>query len=93
MTYTANKIRKELEMHDVCFIKFTKVDGTTRNMICTTQDCMIPRHRKPNGTMEYDMTRQVRVFDIVAQEWRSMVPDRVVEISAYGAAIAEEISG
>jgi len=41
--------------------------------------------------MNYDMDSQVRVFDIVAQEWRSMKPDNVIEVMDYDSTLAREL--
>ena len=87
----AKQIRDKLSRYDICFVRFEKKDGTIRNMICTTKNSKIPKDKKPSGSMDYDKSRQVRVFDIVAQEWRSMIPDNVLEIDRYGAIVADLI--
>lgn len=84
----SNAIRQVLDIHPVCFIRFEKLNGETRNMICTTHNSMIPKNKRPMGIVSYDTDRQIRVFDIVAQEWRSMIADNVEEIMEYGAVIA-----
>ena len=87
----ANTIRKQLSKNGVCFIRFEKMDGTIRNMICTTDEELIPKQKRPTGRMNYDMDSQVRVFDIVAQEWRSMKPDNVIEVMDYDSTLAREL--
>lgn len=85
MNQFENKIRKNL----VSFVRFTKKDGTIRNMICTVHPMMIPKDKHPNGYGADYTKKQIRVFDIVAQEWRSMLADNIVEVSEYGAVVAE----
>jgi hypothetical protein len=85
MSQFENKIRKNL----VSFVRFTKKDGTIRNMICTVHPIMIPKDKHPNGYGADYTKKQIRVFDIVAQEWRSMLTDNIVEVSEYGAVVAE----
>lgn len=88
----SNAIRQVLDKYPVCFIRFEKLNGEIRNMICTTDYSMIPRNKRPSGLgSSYDTDRQVRVFDIVAQEWRSMVADNVMEITQYGAMVHEQV--
>lgn len=90
-TMKAHDIRNALNKHEVCFIRFEKMDGTIRNMICTTDNSLIPKNKHSQGVMDYDMNSQVRVFDIVAQEWRSMKPNKVIEVMDYDSALAEEL--
>jgi hypothetical protein len=85
MSQFENKIRKNL----VSFVRFTKKDGTIRNMICTVHPIMIPKDKHPNGYGSDYTTEQVRVFDIVAQEWRSMLAKNILEVEEYGAVVAE----
>lgn len=85
-------IRKQLHLNNVSFVKFRKVDGSIRNMICTLDLSMIPNKKHPTGMMSNYSDNQIRVFDIVAQEWRSMREENVLEVTEYGAAIAPEIS-
>lgn len=85
-------IRKQLHSNNVSFIKFRKVDGTIRNMICTLDLGMIPKNKQPQGMMQNYASNQIRVFDIVAQDWRSMREENIIEVSEYGAEIAPEIS-
>jgi hypothetical protein len=91
MPMHSTKIRQALNQFDVCFIRFVKKNGEMRNMICTIKPTMIPRDKHPMGVMDYDQDEQVRVFDIVAQAWRSMIPDNVYEVRQYGSEIAEQL--
>lgn len=85
----AAKIRQMLSNNSMCFISFEKKNGEIRNMICTLKDDFIPLDKKPSNIMDYDKHSQVRVFDIVAQDWRSMIPDNVISIEPYGSHVAE----
>jgi hypothetical protein len=85
-------IRTKIHRNKVSFIKFRKVDGSIRNMICTLDLSMIPKNKRPSGVMVEYSNNQIRVFDIVAQNWRSMLEENVIEVSEYGAEISPEIS-
>ena len=86
--HTANSIRKVLSANQFCFVKFRKLNGEVRNMICTTDLEIIPDEHQPRGILTYDESNQVRVFDVVAREWRSMIPDYVSEIVGYPSKVA-----
>jgi len=83
--------RAAILKNKVSFIKFQKVDGSIRNMICTLDLSMIPKHKHPTTNMEYT-DEQIRVFDIVAQGWRSMKVENIIEISEYGSEISCKIA-
>lgn len=84
-------LQEEIVKNKVTFIKFQKVDGSIRNMICTLDLGMIPKAKHPKNQIEYT-DEQIRVFDIVAQGWRSMRVENIIEVSAYGAEISNKIS-
>jgi len=90
-TMNSAQIYNKLDKNSVCFMQFEKLDGTIRNMICTIDLEMIPKNKHPKGVMNYDDTHQVRVFDIVAQDWRSMIVDNVIDITPYGAKVAVDL--
>lgn len=52
-------------------ITFTKKDGTTRVMKCTRNMDNIPQDKHPSGKLENDNNKNIRVFDLDKQEWRS----------------------
>lgn len=64
----------------VCRVVFTKVNGETRDMRCTLVRDMIPTDQQPM-TLEEDKVQPaqdvVRVFDLVANGWRSFKVDNV----------------
>lgn len=64
---------------DVC-VTFTKRDGTSRTMRCTTAEGRIPADKAPKGTGTVAVSDAVqRVFDCEVQAWRSFRWDSVIE--------------
>jgi hypothetical protein len=82
-----SNLRKSLSSGKTVFVRFEKANGEIRNMICTQNASLIPSTMRSSGRMQYDRS-QIRVFDIVAQEWRSMIESRVLEFSEYTAQVA-----
>lgn len=81
-------LRSLLASGKTVFVRFEKADGSTRHMVCTQNVTMIPKDSRPAKTpMKYDRT-QIRVWDVVAQEWRSMREERVKEFTEYTAQVA-----
>lgn len=81
-------LRESLANGNTVFVRFEKANGEIRNMICTQNISMIPRTLHPSkASMVYDRS-QIRVFDLVAKQWRSMIESRVVEYSEYSAQVA-----
>lgn len=52
-------------------ISFTKKDGTNRVMKCTRNLEVIPSDKHPSGNNETENKRNIKVFDLDKQEWRS----------------------
>jgi hypothetical protein len=81
-------LRQLLNSGKTVFVRFEKADGSIRHMICTQNPQMIPKDHRPSGIpMQYDKA-QIRVWDVVAKEWRSMREERVQECSEYTAQVA-----
>ena len=61
-------------------IKFTKKDGTERDMLCTLVESKIPEDKKPKSdtTITGDV---LRVFDLEKQDWRSFRWDSIISVS------------
>jgi len=61
-------------------IKFTKKDGTERDMLCTLAESKIPEDKKPKSdtTITDDV---LRVFDLEKQDWRSFRWDSIISVS------------
>jgi len=85
----ASTIRQKIAKNEIAFVSFQKKNGEIRNMICTTNLALIPKEKHPSALMHYDESIQVRVFDIVAQEWRSMIPENVITVEPYISDVAE----
>ena len=65
-------------------VTFTKLNGDERVMTCTTNADLIPPSAWPQeSTLEEENSshkRQVRVYDVNAQGWRSFIFDRVKSV-------------
>lgn len=64
-------------------VTFKKVNGETRVMTCTTNMDLIPPSSWPIGNNvqeEEQHRRNVRVYDINAQGWRSFIFDNIIEV-------------
>jgi hypothetical protein len=82
-----NTLKSLLRDGKVVFVRFKKVNGDIRHMICTTNAEFIPSRDRPRGKMEYS-ENQIRVFDLVAKGWRSMVVKNIMEVEEYTAEVA-----
>jgi hypothetical protein len=75
---TKDEMFTQLATH-LCQVKFTKVNGETRDMTCTRVIDRIPEEMRPKGTEPegkgYEDT--LRVFDVKAKGWRSFRVDKV----------------
>ena len=70
---------------DLC-VTFTKKDGTTREMYCTLCESRIPAEKQPKSGMEEATNSTtngsaLRVFDTVANEWRSFRWDSITNVT------------
>lgn len=65
-------------------VVFTKVDGSSRTMRCTTNDKYIREDMKPKGGVVNYSDQVKRVFDIDIDEWRSFRTDSVISIRELG---------
>ena len=70
----------------VVAIKFTKADGTIRNMAATLAPRLIPLEHAPKGTAVAEDSEEhpsfVRVFDVNASGWRTIKFSAVREFDA-----------
>lgn len=83
-----SQLRQLLKSGKTVFVRFEKADGSIRHMICTQNFHMIPKENHPaKNSMQYDKA-QIRVWDVVAKEWRSMREERIQEFSEYTAQVA-----
>lgn len=66
----------------ICVVKFTKINGEERKMLCTRDIDLVEKFGNdavPKGTGRSEPDDQVRVFDLNAEAWRSFKVDRVIE--------------
>lgn len=63
-------------------IEFTKKDGTTRKMLCTLNENVIPRDKAPKNTGRAKNDEVLAVYDLDKQEWRSFRYDSITRIRA-----------
>lgn len=68
---------KELLKQHVCQAVFTKVDGSTRKMICTLKDEYITSVSA--GASAPDPEDVITVWDVEAEAFRRIKPSRMLE--------------
>jgi hypothetical protein len=63
-------------------VTFRKVNGDIRMMTCTTNMDLIPPSSRPVGDIQEEKShrRNVRVYDLDAQGWRSFIFDNVTKV-------------
>lgn len=83
-----NFLRDILDADGVAFVRFRKINGEVRNMICTTSLDLIPKDKQPKTNFVYD-SMQIRVFDLVAKEWRSMIGNTIIEVREYPSKVSK----
>lgn len=64
-------------------VKFTKLDGTERNMICTLNKEFIPNWNYSFVRRRNRSAGTIPVFDVEKMEWRSFKYDSIQSINAY----------
>ena len=78
-----DELRKSLN-NRVLEITFKKKNGDVRVMKCTTKLDLVPPSAWPNNNdtvlEDADNRRQVRVYDVTAQGWRSFIFDNLIEV-------------
>jgi hypothetical protein len=62
-------------------VVFTKIDGETRDMMCTLGEEFIPEDKRPKGTGRVPPESVIRAYDINKQEWRAFRVENVVSFS------------
>lgn len=73
MTDIVNELQQR-----VVEITFDKLDGTERVMNCTLQDSVVPETK---GGKAKASDRNLVVFDIDKQGWRTIVVDRIKKVA------------
>jgi hypothetical protein len=78
--FSVSQLRDALNDH-VLKVKFLKINGEERTMICTLSDSIVnfvPQQNMPAAVAE---TGNVVVWDLDAGDWRSFHADRVYRVS------------
>lgn len=71
-----NKLRQLITNYHTK-VTFTKVDGTTRVMVCTLNPTDIPDEHKPKSQSYDNNTNVIKVYDLESKGWRSFRYDSV----------------
>lgn len=61
-------------------VTFEKLDGTTRQMLCTLLESEIPEEKRPKNSGKTQSDESIAVFDVEKQDWRSFRYDSVRRI-------------
>lgn len=67
---------------DIVTVRFTKADGTERDMRCTLVESKIPTDRQPKNEAKAtdSVGSAVRVFDTEKGEWRSFRWESLISV-------------
>lgn len=75
------ELKKNLQDGNV-IVKFTKVDGTEREMRCTLKEGVVPQYERKTETKHKKHSDEVcSVWDVDLAAWRSFRWDAVKEFS------------
>lgn len=66
-------------------VTFTKRDGDTRMMLCTTNIALVPSPKRPKGTGRPKPPGIVPAYDLNRNDWRSFDLSRVQSWTPSGA--------
>lgn len=76
-----DELLNRLSSEKLVTVVFTKKDGTERSMDCTRNMYTIPSEHHPKTDAEVDASSDnIKVFDLVAQAWRSFNYSTVKEV-------------
>jgi len=76
MDYTKEYIRSQLQ-HSVMNVKFTKTDGTVREMVCTLLESLA-FYEKKTDKQKPENNDVLAVWDIEKHAWRSFRVDSII---------------
>lgn len=62
-------------------VKFEKLDGTERLMVCTLKEENIPKDHLPKGTRSKNSSDSLAVYDTQIGGWRSFRFDSIKEVT------------
>jgi len=66
--------------NNICFVNFTKMDGTLRGMRCTLRSDMLPTQTDlEEHTQRKQATESIAVWDLEVKGWRSFRTDSVID--------------
>jgi len=66
--------------NNICFVDFTKMDGTLRGMRCTLRSDMLPPQTDlEEHTQCKQTTESIAVWDLEVKGWRSFRTDSVID--------------
>lgn len=82
-TEIRSKLRMVLEYGLFVEVRFTKKDGTSRVMFCTTNKDRIPEEKHPKGERENNDHNLFKVFDLDIDEWRSFRLESLVQVTGH----------
>lgn len=72
---------KELLSKNVCTVRFTKVDGTVRDMRCTLNKIYLPEYLDANDDSGRKVNESVLpVYDLDKNAWRSFRIDSIIDV-------------
>lgn len=64
-------------------VKFYKVDGSIREMMCTLKGDLIPDEHKPTTSNKPKTVGLIRVYDLEMEGWRSFRVENVTQVDVY----------
>ncbi len=77
MEHTKESIRSQLHQ-SVMNIKFTKTDGSVREMICTLQESFTIPYEKKTDKQKPENNDILPVWDVEKHAWRSFRVDSII---------------
>ena len=79
MILTRNELIEALQAHK-CIVKFTKLDGTVREMPCTLREDIVPKYEHKTAKAKQPNDKVLSVWCLDKNEWRSFRVDSVQEL-------------
>lgn len=76
MAYTYDEMLDQLTDR-ICRVVFTKKNGEERDMKCTRNMTIIPENQTPKGVETAVNTEVIKVYDVLAEGWRSFRVENV----------------
>ena len=80
---TVHDLRRRLKSGKSVNVRFTKSDGTVRDMTCTSNFDHIPADKHPNTTLNAQKEKDPNlftVFDVEKQGWRSFKAEKLTKV-------------